>query len=62
MSGSGNNPVPILSENQSIVRERTHQTYSVYKFLADDPASLLFRLGAVRIYLGGLEEGAVENL
>ena len=47
MYSSGNNPVPILSEDQSIVRERTHPTYSVHKFLVDHPASLLPRLGGV---------------
>ena len=41
--------VSILSEMQSIIRERTHQTYSLCKFLVDHPASLLLNLGGVYV-------------
>ena len=47
MPGSGKNPVTILSEIQSEVRERSNQTYSVYKFVVNRPASLLPRLRVV---------------
>ena len=47
LPGSSNNAVAILSENQSIVRERIHRTYSVYNFLVDHMASLLPLLGSV---------------
>ena len=58
-----NNPVPTLSENQSLIRKWTQKTYSIYKFFC---GSSNFRATSsrknVRTSFGGSRENEREKL